>query len=177
MAAARAVLADAAAGSGQLLMVSGEAGIGKTAVLAALIDEAGPDARVLRGLLCGGQRRPAVLAVVAGPQGDRRPGGGARRGVAGCWTAGTSEATTAAAAADAQFRLFDAVARCLATLAADSLVVVALDDLQWADESSVRLLGFLARTLAASRVLLLGAFRDAEASPELARARRARRSS
>ena len=167
MAAARAVLADAAAGSGQLLVVSGEAGIGKTAVLAALIDEAGPDARVLRGFCVEGSGVPPywpwsqVLRATGVPA--------AELGEAS-WllAAGTSEATTAAAAADAQFRLFDAVARCLATLAADSLVVVALDDLQWADESSVRLLGFLARTLAATKVLLLGAFRDAEAPPELA---------
>ena len=74
---------------------------------------------------------------------------------------------SAAAAADAQFRLFDAVSRCLAGLAADRPVVVVLDDLHWADEPSLRLLGFLARALTAKAVLLLGAYRDTEASPEL----------
>ena len=58
MVAAKAVLDDAAAGFGQLLMVSGEAGIGKTAVLAALIDEAGPQARVLRGFCVEGSGVP-----------------------------------------------------------------------------------------------------------------------
>ena len=42
-----------------------------------------------------------------------------------------------------------------------------LDDLQWADEPSLRLLGFLARALAAEPMALLGAYRDTEASPEL----------
>ena len=42
-----------------------------------------------------------------------------------------------------------------------------LDDLQWADEPSLRLLGFLARTVVTSRVLLLGAYRDVEASDQL----------
>jgi tetratricopeptide (TPR) repeat protein len=74
---------------------------------------------------------------------------------------------SAAAAGDAQFRLFEAVARCLGRLAAGRPVLVVLDDLQWADEPSLRLLGFLGRALAAEPVALLGAYRDTEASPEL----------
>ena len=73
---------------------------------------------------------------------------------------------SAAAAADAQFRLFEAVSRCLGLLAADGPVLVVLDDLHWADEPSLRLLRFLARALTA-RVVLLGAYRDTEAPPEL----------
>jgi tetratricopeptide (TPR) repeat protein len=43
-------------------------------------------------------------------------------------------------------------------------VLVVLDDLHWADEPSLRLLRFLARALTARAVLLLGAYRDTEAS-------------
>jgi hypothetical protein len=46
-------------------------------------------------------------------------------------------------------------------------VLVVLDDLHWADEPSLRLLGFLARALAVEPVALLGAYRDTEASPGL----------
>jgi AAA ATPase domain len=74
---------------------------------------------------------------------------------------------SAAAAADAQFRLFETVARCFGRLAEGRPVLVVLDDLHWADEPSLRLLGFLARALTAKAVALLGAYRDAEASPEL----------
>ncbi len=74
---------------------------------------------------------------------------------------------SAAAATDAQFRLFEAVSGCLKELAADRPLLVVIDDLHWADEPSVRLLGFLARALASSRVLLAGAYRDTEASTEL----------
>jgi predicted ATPase len=83
---------------------------------------------------------------------------------------GPAEPMGAVAAGDAQFRLFEAVARCLGRLAAGSgfrPVLVVLDDLHWADEPSLRLLGFLARALAAESVALLGAYRDTEASPEL----------
>ena len=74
---------------------------------------------------------------------------------------------SAAAAADARFRLFEAETRWLSGLAADRPVLVVLDDLHWADEPSLRLLGFLARAIAAEPVLLLGAYRDSEASAEL----------
>ena len=46
-------------------------------------------------------------------------------------------------------------------------MLVVLDDLHWADEPSLRLLEFLTRALAARAVLLLGAYRDTEASAEL----------
>ena len=69
---------------------------------------------------------------------------------------------------DAQFRLFESVSRSLQSLAGRRPLLVVLDDLQWSDEPSLRLLGFLARTLATSRVLLLGAYRDLEASDRAA---------
>jgi hypothetical protein len=46
-------------------------------------------------------------------------------------------------------------------------VLLAVDDLQWADDDSVALLGFLARRLATAAVPLLGTYRDAEAGSEL----------
>jgi predicted ATPase len=58
LAAAGAVLGDALGGSGQFLMISGEAGIGKTAMLAALIDRAGPVPLVLRGFCWEGDGAP-----------------------------------------------------------------------------------------------------------------------
>ena len=58
--------------------------------------------------------------------------------------------------------MFDAVARVLAALSTRTAVVVALDDLQWADDRSLGLLSFLRAQLAAERVLLLGAYRDTE---------------
>ena len=56
--AAGSVLRDALTGTGQFLMISGEAGIGKTAVLAALIDQAEPGRLVLRGFCWEGDGAP-----------------------------------------------------------------------------------------------------------------------
>jgi len=168
LAAGGSVLSEARGGAGQFLMISGEAGIGKTAMLTALIDQAGSGCLVLRGLCWAGDGAPPywpwsqVLRAAGLPAGELGEAGWLLQAAPGA-----TGAMSAAAAADAQFRLFEAVARCLSCLAAGRPVLVVLDDLHWADEPSLRLLGFLARALAGHAVLLLGAYRDTEASAGL----------
>ncbi len=59
--------------------------------------------------------------------------------------------------------LMDAVSRWLVRVAAErGPVVLVLDDLQWADESSLSLLEFVARDPAAAAVALIGCYRDNE---------------
>jgi hypothetical protein len=55
--------------------------------------------------------------------------------------------------------VFDAVARFLARAVADGPVVVLVDDLQWADPSTVDLLRYLAGTAVPGALLLVGAYR------------------
>jgi DNA-binding SARP family transcriptional activator/tetratricopeptide (TPR) repeat protein len=62
----------------------------------------------------------------------------------------------------ARLRLFDAVATLLKNIAQDQPVVLFLDDVHAADESSLLLLRFLARELAHARLLVLAAYRDAD---------------
>jgi class 3 adenylate cyclase/tetratricopeptide (TPR) repeat protein len=64
--------------------------------------------------------------------------------------------------ADTQQRLFYAVSGFLQALAESCPVALMLDDLQWADASSLGLLQHLARQTRGDRVFLLGAYRDAE---------------
>ena len=171
LAAAGSVLQDAMAGSGQLLLISGEPGIGKTAVLAELIGQAEQcDAVVLRGFCWEGTGVPPYWPW---SQVVRASGREAEELGAAAWLLDDAhppaESMDAAAAADAQFRLFEAVHAVLRGLAPDRLVVVVIDDLHWADDPSLRLLGFLSRALADRAVLLLGAYRDTEATAELQR--------
>ncbi len=63
--------------------------------------------------------------------------------------------------------LMDAVSRFLQTLAATKPLVVVLDDLQWADESSLALLDFLARAPRPGPVALIGAYRHEELSSDV----------
>jgi tetratricopeptide (TPR) repeat protein len=62
----------------------------------------------------------------------------------------------------ARFRLFDAMAASLRSAAADTGLVVVLDDLHWADRASLLLLEFVARELSDSRLLLVATYRDVE---------------
>ncbi len=60
----------------------------------------------------------------------------------------------------ARFRLFDSITIFLKNAAKRQPLMVVLDDLHWADRSSVSLLEFLARELGESRLLLVGCYRD-----------------
>jgi predicted ATPase len=68
--------------------------------------------------------------------------------------------TAEADAEDARLRLQRAVAGFVQALAANTPLAVLLDDLQWADSASLRLLVHLARQLRGERILLLGTYRD-----------------
>ncbi|MFC4949102.1 ATP-binding protein [Pseudonocardia sp. GCM10023141] len=155
-----AALADAVAGAGGLMLVAGEPGIGKSAVLTEqtrLAVAAG--VLVLRGVGWEGAGAPPYwlwTQVLRGLPGDV-PGGPAT-------PFDRAPIRSGAETAEARFRLFDTVR---ARFAAAGPLLVVLDDLQWADDESLRLLEFLRRGLAAERVLLLGAYRDGDAGPVL----------
>jgi transcriptional regulator with XRE-family HTH domain/tetratricopeptide (TPR) repeat protein len=63
---------------------------------------------------------------------------------------------------DLQLRVFRAVTMSLRDAAEASGLVLLLDDLHWADATSLSLLLYLSRHLESSRVLLLGTYRDSE---------------
>ncbi len=72
----------------------------------------------------------------------------------------------------ARLRLWEAIGELLAAMAGRQPVLLALDDLQWADGATLDLLCFIARQQMSARLLILGAFRpgEAEQNPALSRA-------
>ena len=64
----------------------------------------------------------------------------------------------------ARFRLFLSITTFLKNISRSQPLVLVLDDLHWADESSLLLLEFLAREIAATSVMVVGAYRDDEVS-------------
>ena len=157
-----------ASGSGGIVMVDGEAGVGKTRLadefLRWLVADGGT---ALRGRGYGGR-----AGVPFGPMVEilreamHEPGiGGAepewlsevarlvpelRQRFPGLPAASpTSESTHGS-------RLFEGIAQMLLALSAERRVVVAIDDLQWCDEDSCSLLLFLTRRLERAPVLFLG---------------------
>jgi class 3 adenylate cyclase/tetratricopeptide (TPR) repeat protein len=145
----RAALDSALGGQGQLVLIGGEAGIGKTRVAEELCAEArAREARVVWGRCHEGEGAPAYW-----PWRPALPA--------------LAEAAAGPPAAQldpemARFRLFDAMTASLREAAADTGMVVVLDDLHWADRASLLLLEFVARELHDSRLLLVGTYRDVE---------------
>ena len=63
----------------------------------------------------------------------------------------------------ARFRLFDSITTFLRNAALSRPVLLILDDLQWADEPSLRLLQFLAQEIRDAHLLIVGTYRDVAA--------------
>jgi class 3 adenylate cyclase/tetratricopeptide (TPR) repeat protein len=146
-----AVYARVVAGRSQVLLITGAAGIGKTTLveeLCARAESAAGGARVLRG-------ESAPLAGAALAYG---PFVAALRDQAEWMLADDGTPDMLAA----RHRLFVRVLDLLAGLAARSPVVLVLEDLHWADDSSRELLAFLAVRLRDQPVMLVGTLREEE---------------
>jgi hypothetical protein len=159
----RRALTQAWSGAARTVVVSGEPGIGKTTLLDALASEAANRGGVgVRGRGEAEGRaysvwRPVVRALTALVPGDPDPALGPLLGT-----------STSPGGEEQRLQLYDAVADLLAAAAADSPLIVVLDDLHWADASSLRLLAHVVGAVPAARVLLAGAYTAGElAFPEV----------
>ncbi|MHB8647529.1 MAG: ATP-binding protein [Thermomicrobiales bacterium] len=152
----RAHLAAALAGRGSLVLIGGEAGIGKTALVETLCQDAtARGALVLVGHCFDLTETPPYGPFVElfGRYAPRAgwpalPAAFAERGTVG--------------AVSSQAALFQQVHGFLSALATQTPVILFLDDLHWADLASLDLLRFLARTLATLPVLLVVTYRTDE---------------
>lgn len=164
-------LADAEQGQAQLVLLGGEAGVGKTRLLEAFAQQAQPRARVLVGrcLDLGETGVPfapvvEVLRRLARDLGDRRIPqvlGVSRYELARLVPQLSSERVTPAerSASESQATLFSAMLDAVEALATEQPLVVAFEDLHWADRSTLALLTYLAGNLHDASVLLLATFR------------------
>ncbi|GAB3299089.1 helix-turn-helix transcriptional regulator [Geodermatophilus aquaeductus] len=162
----------AAAGRGSAVLVAGDAGVGKSRLLDELAARAaGRGLRVLAGHCVdlgevGLPYLPFVdlLRPVAAELGD---------GAAGLFAARSAAAREPDAADlgspvrvlrppvdDGRLQLFEAVAAALAGLAADTPLLVVLEDLHWADRSSRDLLRYLLARLTDEPVAVVASYRS-----------------
>ncbi|MET8147590.1 ATP-binding protein [Actinoplanes sp. NPDC049668] len=158
-----------------LVLVTGQAGIGKTALLTRYAaDATARGATVVWGTCWDGDQAPAwwpwtqalrtLLDRHDGLRTDLDPA------LAAILPAPAAASPVEAAADAGQFQIFDAVGRLLGLAGAAEPVVVLLDDLQWADRSTVDLLRFLAHQPRTGGVVLVGAYRPGEARDVVAAA-------
>ena len=132
---------DAAArGQGSAVLLTGEAGIGKTALVRAFAERVGDRVRLLVGA-CDDLGTPRPL----GPLRDA--------------AAGTGGPLEAALAAGSPEPVFEAV---VAELAGPRSAVLVVEDLHWADAATLDVLAHLARRLAGLPAVLVLTYRDGE---------------
>ncbi len=151
-------LDDAWGGAGKLSLLSGDAGVGKTRILEGVATHAvRRDGRVLRGR-CFESEEVLPFAVWADLLRSDAP-----------LASLASLAPLASLASEAFWSrqdarsLFDAVAGALTLLAREAPLLVVVDDLQWSDPMSLRLLSFLLRRMApSSPVCFMAAIRAEE---------------
>jgi hypothetical protein len=153
----RGAFDEAASGRGSVVLITGEPGIGKTR----LIQELGRLAskrkwRVLAGNCWEEGGAPAYwpwIQVVRAADGEfeqlatERP---------------TDSGQGSIDPDSIRFRLFDAVGRFLEEAARRRPLLVALEDLHAADAASLLLLRFLGGSIAQSRILIVGSYRERE---------------
>jgi DNA-binding CsgD family transcriptional regulator len=162
----RDALASAGRGSGRLLLIEGEAGIGKTALLgAAALDAERVGLRVLRargGVLerslgHGVARELFEAVVMRAPPAERRAllSGPAAIAEAALWD-------TAPAGGLTELQVHHGLYWLAANLAERTPVLIGVDDAQWCDEGTVRWLLYLARRLERMPICVLIAVRRGE---------------
>src|SRR5690349_20257100 len=177
MAALETAFERAAGGSPTIMLVGGEAGIGKSRLVREFAERVrdrgglvldggcvslgseeglpfGPIAEALRGLLRLSD--PTILAGIIDP-GTRELGRLVPELVAG-----GAEGRSDAPAEWAQTRLFDGFLVLLERLGERQPAVLVVEDVHWADRSTRDLLAFVARRLRNERVVLIATYRSDE---------------
>jgi tetratricopeptide (TPR) repeat protein len=158
-------VAAAQVGEGAVAFVGGEAGIGKSRLVAEVA--ARVPCPVLWSRCWEGEGVPAfwpwrqlVDAALAEDGGDalRTPIGYDDQELGRL----LGEAQPVATTDDRRFRLFDAVVGTFAAFASRRSLALVIDDLHWADEPSVRLLEFIGRDPRARRLAIIGTYRDTD---------------
>lgn len=150
-----AVLAGVRAGRGAVLALTGEPGVGKSA----LLDAAGERAADMRLLRAAGVEYEAELPF-SGLHELLHPVLGLVEHVPAPQASALRGALAMSDGAVERFAVFAAVFSLLVAAAADQPVLVCVDDSQWIDSASLEALAFAARRLGGERVGIVAAFRD-----------------
>lgn len=165
----------AADGDGNVAFVLGEAGIGKTRLVAETLDRiVGSGARVLRGTTASPEARPfeAILAAFSQAAPYIRPAD-----LEPIWLTVLAPLVPAVAPSGAatvpppltpereSVRTYEAMTRLLGSVARPRPVVLVLEDVQWAGPGTLAALSFLAKRLRGQRILVIVTLRHGESEP------------
>ena len=157
-----AMLGDAVSRRGRLLVVSGEAGIGKTSLAREVLDRAWAAGFVTRW---GAYWDTDPSAFGAWIDALSMPGGDACAAAADQLEVGGESAVDEASATRARHRLFSDVSDALRSAAEQAPQLIVLEDMHWADVGSIELLRAVTARLPEMRALVVATCRSDELSP------------
>jgi tetratricopeptide (TPR) repeat protein len=163
-------------GRGSILGITGEAGIGKTALVENFLAElrrGDPACLTARGRsserLAGAEAYLPFLEAIDSLVRSTPPAARVMKATAPSWylqlaasTDVSIERIMAEAQAASQERMKREMARFLHELSADRPLVLFFDDLHWADTSTVDILAYIATKVAAMRLLIVATYRRSE---------------
>ncbi len=175
----RALADSAEAGAGKSLFLTGDRGVGKSRVVAGLVEE------LVQGgwMVARGQAHSTEGGVPFAPFADafspllseidpaelQLLAQGGARDLASLWPPlarrGGPELDAASGGGEARSRFFWTFSHFLATLTGSAPLILWLEDLEWADESSLDLLHFLVRQISDKRVFIVALYSEAETAP------------
>ncbi|CAN5688816.1 hypothetical protein BH23CHL2_BH23CHL2_30810 [soil metagenome] len=152
----RGALDQALDGHGLLALISGEAGIGKTTLVRDLMLRARERSALVLNGACYDLTTPPPYGPWSEAIRDYRPSGA--QPLPPVWFGNPEEISKIGS----QAALFEETRSFFASVANHQPLVIVLEDLHWADPSSVDALRYLARTLAGTPTLLVTTHRDDE---------------
>jgi DNA-binding CsgD family transcriptional regulator/tetratricopeptide (TPR) repeat protein len=143
-------LADAVSTHGQLVLVAGEPGIGKTRLAEELANAAAP-VPVAWGRASQDEGSPPywIFRQVAGRLGSELP-------------AALAHGSVDRDSAQARFTAFETFTEQIGEWARAAGLLMILDDLQWVDDASLALLAHLTESLTHFRLMVIATYRDTE---------------
>jgi len=163
----RDLVRGAMSGRGAAVLVEGEPGIGKTTLLNAVAAESERlGARVLRGAATEPECRLPFAAIGSCLAASVRAGDPQSARVAALLT-GEGRTLAAAGAADREFVVAEAILDLVDRWCTEGPVTLLMDDLQWADASSLLVLNRLGRAISQAPLLVAAACRRMPRAEEL----------
>jgi len=165
-------LEAASQGRGQLVIIDGEVGIGKTRLVQELLDQAEPDFHLLIGRCYESEMALPYQPLVEALRGYLPTLDLSRLQVSHLWLREVSKLVPELSEAlpdlpnsvplntdTERSRLFEGVVQFVVALSRQHPLILFIDDLHWADQATLALLQYLARHVTRERILLIGAYR------------------